>query len=475
MTMLSAVQHTQHGMHRRDTRICWLNSPHPPLIARRVPHSCTDASRYSVLYVGTRTVTCTTKCLLLLLLQVLGILSLFFMPVPLLLKQCYTVWVGICVAYIFTHIPEWTSWMLLVIMALYDLAAVLMPGGPLKILVELAIERQQELPALIYESRPVGRPYQRGMWRRGQEQQQPSSSGGAAAPVGSAAAAAATALVGLGGVNASDGSHSPVASHVALLAGQTRSADASLQELAVSSGTSGNSLANRRSRTAVPLAEGVEDSDTCAMQQGLLEQQQQQSTLVATAAAGRGVAAVGDQGIGSSSSVSGVSGPSRWVRVLGSGPLGEAKEGADIAGGQQAAAAASRSSSRSTRAVTPGPEQHQVVDIPAAGGAGAVGPEQQPDSEEEFEMPDGIKLGLGDFIFYSMLVGRAAMYDLMTVYASYIAVISGLGITLMLLALYRKALPALPVSIALGVLFYFLTRLVMEPFVVPLSLNLAYY
>ena len=61
------------------------------------------------------------------------------------------------------------------------------------------------------------------------------------------------------------------------------------------------------------------------------------------------------------------------------------------------------------------------------------------------------------------------------VYASYIAVISGLGITLMLLALYRKALPALPVSIALGVLFYFLTRLVMEPFIVPLSLNLAYY
>jgi hypothetical protein len=66
-------------------------------------------------------------------LQVVGILALFFMPVPLFLKQCYTVWVGICVAYIFTHVPEWTSWMLLVIMALYDLAAVLLPGGPLKV------------------------------------------------------------------------------------------------------------------------------------------------------------------------------------------------------------------------------------------------------------------------------------------------------------------------------------------------------
>lgn len=39
-----------------------------------------------------------------------------------------------------------------------------------QILVELAIEREQELPALIYEARPVGRPYQRGHWgRRNQE------------------------------------------------------------------------------------------------------------------------------------------------------------------------------------------------------------------------------------------------------------------------------------------------------------------
>lgn len=61
------------------------------------------------------------------------------------------------------------------------------------------------------------------------------------------------------------------------------------------------------------------------------------------------------------------------------------------------------------------------------------------------------------------------------VYASYLAIIAGLGATLLLLALAQKALPALPISIALGVLFYFLTRLVLEPLLVPLALHLAFF
>lgn len=63
----------------------------------------------------------------------MGVVGLFFAPVPLLLKQAYLVWTGIVTAFLFTYIPEWTSWVLLALMALYDLAAVLAPGGPLKV------------------------------------------------------------------------------------------------------------------------------------------------------------------------------------------------------------------------------------------------------------------------------------------------------------------------------------------------------
>eukprot|EP01059_Diplonema_ambulator_P031246 TRINITY_DN5680_c0_g1_i1.p1 TRINITY_DN5680_c0_g1~~TRINITY_DN5680_c0_g1_i1.p1 ORF type:complete len:441 (+),score=82.16 TRINITY_DN5680_c0_g1_i1:397-1719(+) len=74
------------------------------------------------------------------------------------------------------------------------------------------------------------------------------------------------------------------------------------------------------------------------------------------------------------------------------------------------------------------------------------------------------KLGLGDFVFYSVLVGRAAVYDYLTWVVCFLAILAGLCATLCCLGIFRKALPALPISIGLGILFNFTTRFVMMPY-----------
>lgn len=98
---------------------------------------------------------CITFLVILFNFTVVGVLAIFMEKIAIFIKQGYLVVIGMLVAYWFTLLPEWTTWALLVAMALYDLAAVLLPGGPLRLLVELAISRDEDIPALVYEARPV--------------------------------------------------------------------------------------------------------------------------------------------------------------------------------------------------------------------------------------------------------------------------------------------------------------------------------
>ena len=60
-------------------------------------------------------------------------IALFIWPVPLLLKQGYLVCTAQVTAFIFSYIPEWTCFTLLLAMAAYDLVSVLAPRGPLRV------------------------------------------------------------------------------------------------------------------------------------------------------------------------------------------------------------------------------------------------------------------------------------------------------------------------------------------------------
>ncbi|XWS60436.1 hypothetical protein CRYUN_Cryun07bG0036500 [Craigia yunnanensis] len=288
---------------------------------------------------------CITFLVVLFNFAVVGVLAVYMSKMAILVTQGYLVLIGMLVAYWFTLLPEWTTWVLLVAIALYDLAAVLLPVGPLRLLVELAMSRDEDIPALVYEARPVTHhdsglgenTVQRRVWRERRNVRQDSEDNSS-----------------LNGNVVSD-----------------------------SNSTVGTVQSSHNGTRIARVEEGQVSERTAELSAPLIDHR------------------MNDQDVMSAESL--------------------------------------------------------VLEGMGLGSSGAI------------------KLGLGDFIFYSVLVGRAAMYDFMTVYACYLAIVAGLGITLMLLAFYQKALPALPVSIALGVLFYFLTRFLLEVFIVQCSLNLVMF
>ncbi|KAI8335891.1 Presenilin-domain-containing protein [Chlamydoabsidia padenii] len=296
---------------------------------------------------------------------IVGLVSIFWKG-PLWLQQAYLTVLSSLMAFSLTGLEQWTTWILLGLLAVWDLIAVLCPFGPLRLLIESSRTQQREVPALLYSVNAV--------WFM------------LASP--------------------SHISHSfTTPDNIALPDIHHHPATTSSQSL--------NSLEHSRypsstTSSSAPLYQyhhsdhGISTTDTTTHQNG-----------------------------------------HGFYRLQGNNRSAGITTGIEL-----------ETMDARPRSV----DQRRSQDLP-------VPPTTNSLVDEEDTERSGLKLGLGDFVFYSVLVARAAMYDWITTVCCTIAVLTGLTTTIFLLAIFKKALPALPISIAFGILFYFVAKTVLVPYV----------
>ncbi|KAF9360759.1 Presenilin-1 [Mortierella sp. AD094] len=319
---------------------------------------------------------------------VAGLLSVFWKG-PMWLQQVYLTVMSSLMAFSLTGLAEWTTWMLLALLVIWDLIAVLCPFGPLKILVESSRNQNQEVPALLYTVNAV--------WFM-------------AAPPDSI-----------------------------LARGASPSKEAATEDLLVG--------LNDSQRESKPF--NGQHSRATARESGASFGSGLSSSLEAPFNAGetsRSSSTMGLVPITTNDSVEGRDNIELLERTNSRGSVTSPRsEGSPLAG-----RAGHSSRARETRSQADG---------------------ERNDEQEEEDDDDGggLKLGLGDFVFYSLLISRAASFDWVTTMCCTVAVLTGMNATIFLLAIYQKALPALPISICFGMLFYFATRYALVPFLTVLG------
>ena len=365
---------------------------------------------------------------------VVGVLSVFWgQGIPKYVTQAYLMATSVILAWPLSYFDSWTTWSLLTMLALYDLCAVLTPCGPLRFLVELmSKDDAPEMPGLLYEAELPPEARRPGV-PRGAKGSKQTNYGGKQY-----------------GTNRND----------------TRTASRA------SDGSDDGIVVNNNEDTISSINSGVMDdrsADGSGDEGPLVD-----IPLAVAKVYNLPVLSVPHHSLSVMRQGSGGSdGPSNSPLLASGGTthylIPENPSPAQLRA--EVTVRLPKEGGRISRVANRGKKVYMETDrqgkpkrILWVDKNGKVFAEMKGDDEDVNDQ-NSIRLGLGDFIFYSVLVAKAAQYSFATFAACILVILAGLGGTLVLLSVYHHALPALPISIFLGVVFYLVTRLFVEPWI----------
>lgn len=379
---------------------------------------------------------------------VVGTIAIFYQKgIPQVVNQTYLVLTSVIVAWQLSYFNDWMAWALLVMLALYDLFAVLTPYGPLKALVKLmSKDDAPAMPGLLYEAR-----LPENATRPGQQQQQSSRrssnvSTRSTAAANSSPTSVAENVVGFRERNNNDS--------VSIVTAPQQVADvnvkSSSQQTTIAQGGGDASMATNVTREEVTRTLIPTSSHSLTATIPLAIARVYKLPLVTGSSALHTIASLD------------TSSPTSYLQQQFSPQ--ELQENVEVKFPQ--------GGGRIETTCNDGDDEIRYVVYNKDGvvrrtlvvdESGKVMEVKKSTVKSVGE--NNIKLGLGDFIFYSVLVSKAAENSFAAFVACFISILMGLGGTLVLLAVYHKALPALPISIFLAVVFFVLTIYCMSPWI----------
>ena len=396
----------------------------------------------------------------------MGTIAIFYQKgIPQYINQTYLVLTSVIVAWQLSYFTDWMAWALLVMLALYDLFAVLTPCGPLKALVKLMTkEDAPAMPGLLYEARLPDNATRPG--RDGGNSRR-SSSSRRVDDSSTAAAAAADAMSSPSSVTdnvAGCSRERSVSNNLEMTSSQQQ------QEVTT---TTVNSNPSRQEEVAVSqrLRSSSADNNSMSAVEAGTRTSMSNSTHSRTASLPLAIAKVyklplvirRSEAIHTTITTIDTSSPTSYLQqeftsqelqenVIVKFPRGGGRIESTLNDDDDEVRYVVYNRDGEIRRTLVVDENGKVMEVVKSTTSKSVG-------------ENNIKLGLGDFIFYSVLVSKAAENSFAAFVACFISILMGLGGTLVLLAVYHKALPALPISIFLAVVFFVLSIYCMSPWI----------